>query len=277
MEPARCPLSARFRRSSTPPQFTLGAGGRRPRRYVAAGALALTVAALRLWYGAGATYMRTPADRAVTAKAPAVSAPNAGTTTGAADHAGRRPRLARTLSPGRRPAGLCAAARELDARPVAKLVAGKYVRTQPSGAEDRRAGPGSCGRRISDGRRAQRGRRRCRGRDEVRTTLPGQGAGREVVARRAPPQAHKSAAAQGTAAWRSRRSREVREADLPWRFAPTLRADIDTLRRREDGRPPQPSPRYYGWSGYEARRRCNREKCLAVADRPHLSACSSCL
>jgi hypothetical protein len=49
---------------------------------------------------------------------------------------------------------------------------------------------------------------------------------------------------------RQRRSREVREADLPWRFAPTLRADIDTL-RREDGRPPQPfAPRYYGWSGY---------------------------
>ncbi len=80
----------RFRRSSTPPQFTWEPEARRPRRYVAAGALALTVAALAYGGAQVASYMRTPVDRAVVAKAPAgpaVSTPNAGMT-GAADRAG---------------------------------------------------------------------------------------------------------------------------------------------------------------------------------------------
>jgi hypothetical protein len=47
---------------------------------------------------------------------------------------------------------------------------------------------------------------------------------------------------------RQQRAREVREAVLPWRFAPALRADAGSL-RREDGRGPIPfAPRYYGYA-----------------------------
>jgi hypothetical protein len=244
----------RSRRSSTPPQFTWEPEARRPRRYVAAGALALTVAALAYGTAQVASYMRTPADRAVTAKAPAVSAPNAGTMTGAADRAGS---VAAAASTGPDAPRSAAARQETAPQPANSAPDQSQSSSQASTSAPSQAAP-----RTGAPDQAPA--------DDASPTVAVLNAGaadaegetKSEPLSQAKARAEKSSRAERRRRLtnlrprkepqlgvRQRRSREVREADLPWRFAPTLRADIDTL-RREDGRPPQPfAPRYYGWSG----------------------------
>jgi hypothetical protein len=244
-----------FGRSSVPPPFTWEPEARRSRRYVATGALALTVAALAYGTAQVATYMRTPADRAVAANAQAGSAASTPTVAGAAD--GGAP-VAAAVSGGP-DASRPAAARQEPAPPPARSAPGQSQGSSqastsaPSPAATKTGAPEQTATEdasatvalLNAGTAEAEAETKSEPLSQART--PAEKASRpERRGRLTNVRPRK----EGQLSVRQRRTREVREADLPWRFAPAIRADIDTM-RREDGRPPQPfAPRYYGWSRY---------------------------
>jgi hypothetical protein len=248
----------RFGRSSAPPPFTWQPESRRPPRYVAAGALAIAVAALAYGTAQVATYMRTPADRAVVAKAPAGSAdstPNAGSMAGAADRAA--PVAALAGPDASRPA---AAQQTTAPQPASPAPAPSQSSPQAStsalssaapetDAPDQAAAEDTSGTVavLNAGTAEAEAESKSKSEPLSRAKPPAEKASRSERRGRLTNLRPRNERQLGV---RQRRAREVREADLPWRFAPAIRVDIETL-RREDGRPPQPfAPRYYGWSRY---------------------------
>ena len=231
-------------RSSGPPSFTWEPEGRRrPGRFVALVALTLTLGGLG--YGAAqvADYLRTPANRAV-AVAPAALESD-GTAANGSD------------------ASAAVAVRPPEPHPANSASKEPPVSSEGSSSPSRPEAPAptpappaknetAADQSTSTVAVLNAGTPEAEAEAETRPGAQAKAAEEKVS--RSPPRSRTATARirkqryERRLASRQQRAREVREAVLPWRFAPAVRADAGSL-RREDGRGPVPfAPRYYGYA-----------------------------
>jgi hypothetical protein len=226
-----------FRRESSPPQFDW-VPEKRPRLRRYGGLFALALAVTGLGYGAAqvAAYFRTTSDRAIAVTAPAglsfePRASNGSDAVGAIvaresepQATNPAPAVAKAESaPAPAPAGDAKAGGVAES--PSSTVALLKAETPP---EDDAEADTSAQAKVTGEK------------------PPGAKASRPLLRDRPASARLRKQRQERRMAVRERRAPDLLETTLPWRFAPTLRADARVL-RREDGRRPLPfGPRYYG-------------------------------